>query len=91
MNDFIKTDLRSGDVLLHRNGEVSIVISELEMSIFAESRYDLRHFKQDLTYVALDGRDFDIMEVRRPTRQEHCCFDAFKYNMGDLMYKREEI
>ena len=87
---FIKYDLRTGDILHHRNGEVSIVIIELNTAITKDSWFDLNRFTSGLSYGAPDGREFDIMEVRRPTRKEHCQFDAIRYSMGDLMYKRKE-
>ena len=84
---FTKADLKTGDVILRRNGWVEIVNRELDTCITKEGWNDLDTTKKDLTDG--DNKEFDIIAVRRPIKKSQCQFDAFKYKLGTLIYDRE--
>jgi hypothetical protein len=83
---FTKYDLKTGDVILRRNGKVEIVNRELEMFICPMGFNDLNDTREDLT----DKIDeiYDIIAVRRPQDKSECQFDAFTYKYGELVYDR---
>lgn len=83
---FTKAGLKTGDVVTKRNGNVEIVNRNLEMLICRSGFNDLDDLRDDLTSTA--GKNFDIVEVRRPTRKNQCTFDG---NMGTLVYERKEV
>ena len=87
MKPFTKADLKTGDVILRRDGRVEIVNRELDTYITKEGWNDLDTTKGDLTDE--DGKQFDIIAVRRPIKKSQCQFDAFKYKLGTLIYDRE--
>jgi hypothetical protein len=87
--EFTKADLKTGDVILRRNGSVEIVNRELEMFIRKKYYGDLDKIKDDLTST-YSTRELDIIAVRRPVDKADCCFDAFKNNWGTLVYERKE-
>lgn len=88
--EFTKADLKTGDVVLRRNGEIEIVNYELGTLICKEGGYNLLSgFKNDLTHIAM--REWDIIEVRRPKEKYDCCFDAMGVSRrGILVYERKE-
>ena len=86
--EFTKVDLRTGDVILRRNGNVEIFLKELDMLISPDGFNYAKDLKSDLT--APDDVRWDIMAVRRPTTECHCQFCAFKRELGTLVYKRTE-
>lgn len=85
---FTKADLKTGDVVLRRDGAVEIVNRELGMLITRSGWNDLTPISNDLCF--LSDEQGDIMAVRRPTMKHHCQFDAFKREFGTLVYEREE-
>lgn len=91
--EFTKADLKTGDVVLRRNGEVEIVNYELGTLICKEGGYNLlSHFRDDLTHFSM--KEYDIVEVRRPKEKCDCCFDAigpYDYRRGTLVYERKEV
>lgn len=94
--EFTKADLKTGDVILKRNGSVEIVNRDLEMLICQNGGWNnLDDIQEDLTYrspmgAEEDDEDCDIIQVRRPQTKRDCCFNALKYKWGELVYKREE-
>lgn len=88
--EFTKADLKTGDVVLRRNGDVEIVNRELEMLIRESGWNDLDDIREDLTS-GFGNKNGDIVAVRRPTYKGHCSFGAFKGNYGILVYEREEV
>jgi hypothetical protein len=86
--EFTKADLKTGDVILRRNGSVEIVNRELEMFIRKKYYGDLDKIKDNLT--SYSTPELDIIAVRRPVDKADCCFDAFKNNWGTLVYERKE-
>lgn len=87
---FTKADLKTGDVVLRRNGEIEIVNYELGTLICKEGGYNLlSYFRNDLTHI--HTREWDIIEVRRPKEKCDCCFDAMGVSRrGTLVYERKE-
>ena len=87
-NTFTKADLKTGDIIKRRNGDVEIVNLELDMLICKSGWNDLDNIREDLTCKI--SEEFDIVAVRRPITKVNCQFDAFKYGHGTLVYEREE-
>lgn len=84
-----KEDLRTGDIVKYRNGDVGIVFTEIGSILFRDDSYEeLDYFKDDLT--APDFPHYDIVAVRRPTKTYDCRFRAFDKELGTLVYEREE-
>lgn len=86
--EFTKADLKTGDVVLQRDGKIDIVILDFEILLTKTGRNFLREFNDDLTSV--NGTDFDIVAVRRPSVDWECRFSAFDDKLGTLVYKRNE-
>ena len=85
---FTKSDLRNGDVVLRRNGNVEILVLPLGTLITQSGGFNrINELKDDLTDSNFDK--FDIVAVRRPTEDWHCTFNAFKSKHGTLVYNRE--
>ena len=93
-NEFTKADLRTGDVILRRNGSVEILNRELGVLICNNGGWNnFDNLNDDLTTQYIDNQ-YDIMEVRRPVEKCDCCFDAMKINghhRGTLVYERKEV
>ena len=87
---FTKENLRTGDVILRRDGDVEIVNCELGMFIRRDCLWnDLVAIADDLSSTVMG--DCDIIAVRRPKDKGDCTFDAFKMKRGILVYEREEV
>jgi hypothetical protein len=85
---FTKADLKTGDVVKRRCGEVEIVHRELNMLICKDGWSNLNLIKEDLTSTI--SKDRDIIAIRRPMKQGDCNFNAFWGEYGTLVYEREE-
>ena len=85
--EFTKADLKTGDVILKRNGNVEIVNRELGMLICTDGWNDLDDVCNDLTF-KLNRPQYDIVAVRRPKDKSDCNFKAFKNEWGTLVYDR---
>ena len=85
---FTKADLQTGDVCKQRNGVVQIYMKDLSMFITTDGWNKAESFHDDLTHIY--GDEYDIVAVRRPTKQHHCQFSAFDSKLGDLVYERVE-
>lgn len=85
--DFTKADLRNGDVVLRRNGDVEIHIAGrfVDKGGYAVSSIFLN---RDLSHT--DAFSRDIMAVRRPNELSDMSFDAFEKKLGRLVYERDE-
>lgn len=86
---FTKADLKTGDVILRRNGETEIINGELKMCITKNGWNDLDDIYTDLT--SKFGQEWDVIAVRHPKEKFECRFDAFKRNRGTLVYERKEV
>lgn len=88
-NTFTKADLRTGDVILRRDGITEIYNGELGMFITKDGWNDLMHVHNDLTSTFSEYAD--IVAVRRPRHKHECVFNAFKRELGELVYERKEV
>lgn len=90
-NKFTKSDLKTGDVVLRRNGLVEIVFLETESLINKGGFNLLSKVEEDLTAEKdLCSKNWDIMAVRRPQEPGDCVFLAFDHKFGKLVYDREK-
>ena len=89
---FTKSDLKTGDAILHQNGKVGIVMSELNTIVYQDSFGRLGYFHNDLTIRTEDkfNVEWDIVAVRRPVFGYDCQFCAFEHKFGTLVYQRFE-
>jgi ribosomal protein L37E len=93
---FTKSDLRNGDVVKKRNGDVEIVCVDTNTLICSKCGYNsLNSYKEDLTYGgygACLNNPYDIIKVLRPQDPSDCRFDAFECRKcGKLVYERKEV
>lgn len=87
---FTKADLKNGDVVKRRNGDVEIICVDTDTCIVNGRSYNnLSDIKNDLTY-GLGYSECDIVAVRRPKNPSDCCFNAFDDGYGELVYERSE-
>ncbi len=88
--EFTKSDLKSGDVILRRNGKVEIVCLETGTCILKNGYNKLSEINEDLTYQD-DLVDYDIVKVYRPKEPYQCGFSEYAYKHGELVYKRDDV
>lgn len=88
---FTKEDLKTGDVVKFRNGEIGIVNGELRTIIMKDKFACIHHFTEDLMYDGMNSNGEDIVAVRRPESVYHCQFCAFEKEYGILVYERKEV
>lgn len=91
--EFTKADLRTGDVVKFREGELGIVILELDVIACKNGGWiSMNSISEDLISSFYLGK-YDIIAVRRPTESCACCFDAMRANAprGTLIYERKEV
>ena len=87
---FTKEDLKTGDVVLRRNGSVEIVCLETGALIRRDGFNILDELTDDLLSTFNDDDSDDIIAVRRPKQPYHCQFCAFDKELGELVYERKE-
>ena len=87
--EFTKADLKTGDVVMERDGTVQIVVKELGLFITENGWNNLDSVRDDLTNKY--GKDYDIVAVRRPLEKHDCVFIAFGAKRGELIYERKEV
>jgi hypothetical protein len=88
-NTFTKADLKTGDVILRRNGDVEIFNGNLGMFICQDCCWnDIDCLRDDLSSSVY--RDYDIVAIRRPIIKSDCAFDAFEDKHGNLIYERKK-
>lgn len=91
--EFTKSDLKTGDVVKFREGELGIVILELNTIACKNGGWiSMDSICEDLISSFYPGK-YDIVAVRRPTENCACCFDAMRANAprGTLVYERKEV
>lgn len=90
-NNFTKSDLRTGDFVVLRNGDVACVLLKYNLLLEKNSWYDLGEYNDNLEdfHSFVNFSDYDIMKVYRPSESCQACFNNF--NMGKLLYDRKEI
>ena len=85
---FTKADLKSGDVILRRDGSIEIVCLETGALIRRDGFNILDELTDDLLSTFNDDDSDDIIAVRRPKQPYHCQFCAFDEGLGELVYER---
>ena len=88
-NKFTKADLKSGDVVLSRDGCVGIVCRETGTFIRKDGFNQIVELTDDLRSIFDDDSD-DIVAVRRPKQPYECQFCAFDEGFGELVYERKD-
>ena len=91
--EFTKADLKTGDIILRKNGNIEIVNRELGMLICENGGWnDLDDIKEDLTS-GYPAENYNVVEVRRPKNKCDCCFNAMRDRdrRGTLVYERKEV
>lgn len=91
--EFTKADLKTGDIVKFREGELGIVILELNTIACKNGGWiSMTGISEDLISSFYLGK-YDIIAVRRPTESCDCCFDAMRGNAprGKLVYERKEV
>lgn len=88
-NDFTKDDLKNGDVVLRRDGDVEIYIQGKFIDECGGGASQI-FINKDLTSISATCRDRDIIAVRRPVDISDMSFDAFEKKLGRLVYERDE-
>lgn len=79
-----KKELRTGDVIVNREGYLGVVLKDEEYILYQEIGMDyLDEFDDDLVYNDDDYRNGDIMEVYRG-----CSF--LDYEDGDIVWQRDK-
>ena len=87
--EFTKKDLKTGDVIMRRSGDVEIVNRELNTFITKTSWNNFDNIRDDLTSTL--EKAWDIVKVRRPIEKGDCQFCAIKEGFGKLVYERKEV
>ena len=90
---FTKADLKTGDVVKFKGGELGIVILELDVIACKNGGWiSMNSIGEDLVSSFYLGK-YDIVSVRRPNESAACCFDAMRDNAprGILVYERKEV
>ena len=87
---FTKADLKSGDVVLRRDGSVEIVCIETGTLIRKDEFNILDELTDDLTDIFKDDDSDDVIAVRRPKQPYECQFCAFDEGFGELVYERKD-
>ena len=89
--EFTKADLRTGDMVLLRSGDVKLYIKEARMFVGSRQMGDWDYdtgFTNGLKRSS--SSTYDIVSVRRPDKVSDISFDAFDKNLGRLVYERDE-
>ena len=87
---FTKSDLKNGDVIVRRNGNVEIAIVDLGVFVDKTGWNDLDRVNDDLTNSSSWRDSWDIVKVIRPNRKYHCQFCCVEHDgWGELVYDRE--
>lgn len=89
---FTKSDIKNGDVIVRRNGEVEIAIVDLGVFISPDGWNNYDNILEDLTAEDgwLDDNQWDIVKVIRPKHKRECQFRCPEYkDWGEVVYDRE--
>lgn len=87
--EFTKADLKNGDVVKTRDGDVGIAIVDIGVINFGNQGIKFENIRDNLTNTM--SNDCDIMLVRRPNKPLDCVSSAFSGYRGELVYERKEV
>ena len=83
MSNFTKANLEVGDFLIQRDGMKMIFLGhDKGMCCNYGGWKDVACISDNLT--CSTGRDFDIVQVYRPSKKHQCCFNH--YSEGELVF-----
>lgn len=85
---FTKKDLKNGDVVKFKDGEIGIVCVDTGAIIAKDGYWNLSYITENLEHTC--GTN-PIVAVRRPREAVDCMFDAFDMSRGTLVYERKEV
>lgn len=88
---FTMKNLKSGDIVKDRCGDIGIVNAEVG-AILHVNHDDIAYFTS--YHDNLTNRfnsSYDIVAVRRPATRDDFSLNAFKYELGKLVYERKEV
>lgn len=91
MKYFTKKDLKNGDVVVFRNGDVGIAIPDQNVIVTENGYRTLSDRTDDLRFVESEYPECDIMKIYRPYQPHQCRFHPCGYSAGTLVYERKEI
>lgn len=91
MSCFTKKDLRNGDVVVHRNGQVGIIIPVHNAIVYKDGYNTISELLEDLTSSNPISQRYDIMKVYRPIYPFQCQFSVDCFTRGELVYERKEV
>jgi len=82
-----KKDLRNGDIVVIRDGELGLYLAEKDVFIYKECGYEDVDcmFNDDLTCI-----DTEVGDVMQVYREEYGVISFFDYEEGDLVFERDE-
>lgn len=88
---FNKTNLQTGDIIVHRNLMAGIIVPSLQTVITIGGFNTLADYDTDLTDIHQSiPSPFDIVRVYRPNIPSQCQFSPDAYTGGTLMYDRRD-
>lgn len=84
---FTKSDLKNGDIVMFRNGETAVFIEDFRVFVMAYGGWNgFNSYRDDLT---VHNRDYDIIKVARPLKQNQCHLSVFQCE-SNIIYERKE-
>lgn len=89
-SEFTLEDLRSGDFVKTKAGNIYCIISNNDFLACVDSHGEIFHWsnlKSDLT--DLTHPEDTIMQVRRPAFVYECSFEIFDFEKGNLLFNRD--
>ena len=87
MKTFTKADLKSGDIVLRRDGTICVVFAEVNALGRQDGFDSLNNYNNDLTNKV--DQSLDIIAVRRPREPRECNLGYFNREYVTLIYDRE--
>ena len=87
--EFTKADLKNGDVVKLRDGDIGFAIVDLGVITFGRQIERLNNYRNNLTNMV--SKNCDVIAVRRPMVPEDCRASAFVSNRGVCVYERKEV
>lgn len=91
MQKFTKKNLKTGDIVMIRDGRVGVYIEPFDNVVFADGVLHLEYHRDDLTDITWDDRD--IIRVRRPKYWLGCGLVPSMYDTDantNIIYERKE-
>ena len=93
MKNFTKKNLKDGDFVVLRNGDIGVIVQNIEAIVLQDGSYLAVSKYNDDLYIESEWREFDIMKICRDVH----CFNAAKaeFDRGSsskyIVYEREVV